>query len=62
LRKKTGKGYYSTGGFGTTGVEIQASEFIYLPVFMWTGRSSWICSSRYWQLLILNWWPSVSVS
>jgi len=53
LRKKTGKGYYSTGGFGTTGVEIQASEFIYLPVFMWTGRSSWICSSRYWQLLIL---------
>jgi hypothetical protein len=42
VRKKTGKGSYSIGGFGTTGVEIQASEIIFLTDFMRNGRLSWI--------------------
>ena len=62
VRKKTGTGSCSIGGFGTTGVEIQASEVTFLPAFMRTGKSSWICSSKYWQFLILNRWQSVCVS
>jgi len=62
VRKKTDTGSCSIDGFRTTGVEIQDSEVIFLPAFMRIGKSSWICSSKYLQFLILNRWPSVSVS